>query len=63
MPSPPLPDWQPAFLPPAEEAARARDYLRALRHALAAHISGRDYDVHRLVNHYTAQKDRIISGL
>ena len=57
------PDWQPASLPLPEEAARARDYLRALRHALAAHISGRDYDVHRLITHYTAQIDCIISGL
>ena len=63
MPSPDLPDWQPASLPLPEEAARARDYLRALRHALAAHISGRDYDVHRLITHYTAQIDCIISGL
>ena len=63
MPSPALPDWQPASLPIHEEAARARDYLRALRHALAAHITGRDYDVYRLITHYTAQIDRIISGL
>ena len=63
---PPLPpDWQPAApaLSPLAEAARARDYLRALRHGLAAHIRGRDYDVHRLITHYTAQIDRIISGL
>ena len=63
---PPLPpDWQPAApaLSPLAEAARARDYLRALRHGLAAHIRGRDYDVHRLIAHYTAQIDRIISGL
>ncbi|MFC2504055.1 MAG: HD domain-containing protein, partial [Cardiobacterium sp.] len=53
----------PANLPLPEEAARARDYLRTLRHALAAHISGRDYDVHRLIAHYTAQIDRIITGL
>ena len=59
------PDWQPAApaLSPLAEAARARDYLRALRHGLAAHIRGRDYDVHRLITHYTAQIDRIISGL
>ena len=63
MPSPALPDWQPANLPLPEEAARARDYLRELRHGLAAHIRGRDYDVHRLINHYTAQIDRIISDL
>ena len=63
MPSPALPDWQPANLPLPEEAARARDYLRTLRHALAAHISGRDYDVHRLIAHYTAQIDRIITAL
>ena len=63
MPSPALPDWQPASLPLPEEAARARDYLRALRHALAAHIRGRDYDVHRLIVHYTAQIDRILGYL
>ena len=59
------PAWQPAApaLSPLAEAARARDYLRELRHALAAHISGRDYDVHRLIAHYTAQIDRIISHL
>jgi len=62
-PPPPPPACPPAPLPPPEEAARARDYLRALRHALAAHISGRDYDVHRLITHYTAQIDRIISDL
>ena len=63
---PPLPpDWQPAApaLSPLAEAAHARDYLRELRHGLAAHIRGRDYDVHRLINHYTAQIDRIITGL
>ena len=63
---PPLPPgWHPAApaLSPLAEAARARDYLRALRHGLAAHIRGRDYDVHRLITHYTAQIDRIISGL
>ena len=63
MPSPALPDWQPASLPLPEEAARARDYLRELRHALAAHIRGRDYDVHRLIVHYTAQIDRILGYL
>ena len=63
MPSPALPDWQPANLPLPEEAARARDYLRELRHGLAAHISGRDYDVHRLIAHYTAQIDRILGYL
>lgn len=31
--------------------------------AEAAHISGRDYDVHRLIHHYTAQIDRIITHL
>ena len=63
---PPLPpDWQPAApaLSPLAEAARARDYLRELRHGLAAHISGRDYDVHRLIAHYTAQIDRILGYL
>ena len=63
---PPLPpDWQPAApaLSPLAEAARARDYLRELRHGLAAHISGRDYDVHRLIVHYTAQIDRILGYL
>ena len=56
------PAWQPACpaLPLPTEAARARDYLRELRHALAAHVTGRDYDVHRLVKHYTAQIDCII---
>ena len=65
-PPPALPPaWQPAVptLPPYAEAARARDYLRELRTALAAHIRGRDYDVHRLIAHYTAQIDRIISHL
>ncbi|WP_311335513.1 HD domain-containing protein [Cardiobacterium hominis] len=59
------PDWQPAApaLSPLAEAARARDYLRELRHGLAAHISGRDYDVHRLIAHYTAQIDRILGYL
>ena len=59
------PAWQPAAppLPPHAEAARARDYLRDLRHALAAHIRGRDYDVHRLIVHYTAQIDRILGYL
>ena len=59
------PDWQPAApaLSPLAEAARARDYLRELRHGLAAHISGRDYDVHRLIVHYTAQIDRILGYL
>ena len=63
---PPLPpDWQPAApaLSPLAEAARARDYLRELRHGLAAHIRGRDYDVHRLIVHYTAQIDRILGYL
>ena len=60
-----FPAWQPAApaLSSLAEAARARDYLRELRHDLAAHISGRDYDVHRLIAHYTAQIDRIISHL
>ena len=59
------PDWQPAApaLSPLAEAARARDYLRELRHGLAAHIRGRDYDVHRLIAHYTAQIDRILGYL
>ena len=59
------PDWQPAApaLSPLAEAARARDYLRELRHGLAAHIRGRDYDVHRLIVHYTAQIDRILGYL
>ena len=59
------PDWRPAApaLSPLAEAARARDYLRELRHGLAAHISGRDYDVHRLIVHYTAQIDRILGYL
>ena len=59
------PDWQPAApaLSPLAEAARARDYLRELRHGLAAHIGGRDYDVHRLIAHYTAQIDRILGYL
>ena len=59
------PDWQPAApaLSPLAEAARARDYLRELRHGLTAHISGRDYDVHRLIAHYTAQIDRILGYL
>ena len=59
------PDWQPAApaLSPLAEAARARDYLRELRHGLAAHISGRDYDIHRLIAHYTAQIDRILGYL
>ena len=59
------PDWQPAApaLSPLVEAARARDYLRELRHGLAAHIRGRDYDVHRLIVHYTAQIDRILGYL
>ena len=59
------PDWQPAApaLSPLAEAARARDYLHELRHGLAAHISGRDYDVHRLIAHYTAQIDRILGYL
>ena len=59
------PDWQPAE-PPAPldtEARRARDYLRGLRPALAAHIKGRDYDVHRLVAHYTAQIDHILRSV
>ena len=63
---PPLPpDWQPAApaLSPLAEAAHARDYLRELRHGLAAHIRGRDYDVHRLIAHYTAQIDRILGYL
>ena len=65
-PPPALPPaWQPATPPlsPHAEAARARDYLRELRHGLAAHISGRDYDVHRLIAHYTAQIDRILGYL
>ena len=59
------PDWQPAApaLSPLAEAARARDYLRELRHGLAAHIRGRDYDVHRLIVHYTAQIDHILGYL
>ena len=59
------PDRQPAApaLSPLAEAARARDYLRELRHGLAAHIRGRDYDVHRLIVHYTAQIDRILGYL
>ena len=59
------PDWQHAApaLSPLAEAARARDYLRELRHGLAAHIRGRDYDVHRLIVHYTAQIDRILGYL
>ena len=59
------PDWQPAApaLSPLAEAARARDYLRELRDGLAAHIRGRDYDVHRLIVHYTAQIDRILGYL
>ena len=59
------PDWQPAEppAPPDTEARRARDYLRGLRPALAAHIKGRDYDVHRLVAHYTAQIDHILTAL
>ena len=59
------PDWQPAApaLSPLAEAARARDYLRELHHGLAAHIRGRDYDVHRLIVHYTAQIDRILGYL
>ena len=59
------PDWQPAApaLSPLAEAAHARDYLRELRHGLAAHIRGRDYDVHRLIVHYTAQIDRILGYL
>ena len=59
------PDWQSAApaLSPLAEAARARDYLRELRHGLAAHIRGRDYDVHRLIVHYTAQIDRILGYL
>ena len=65
-PPPALPPaWQPATPPlsPHAEAARARDYLRELRTALAAHISERDYDVHRLIAHYTAQIDHIITHL
>ena len=59
------PNWQPAEppVPPEAEARRARDYLRGLRTALAAHITGRDYDVHRLIAHYTAQIDRILTAL
>ena len=59
------PNWQPAEppAPPDTEARRARDYLRGLRPALAAHIKGRDYDVHRLVAHYTAQLDYILTAL
>ncbi|MDO4643609.1 MAG: [protein-PII] uridylyltransferase [Cardiobacteriaceae bacterium] len=60
-----MPDWQPSVpaLPLHEEAERARDYLRQLRTSLAACTYALDYDVRRLIAHYTKQVDRILIAL
>lgn len=61
----PLPeDWQaPANTPPDGVAKHARSYLQDLKHKLSAYVIGQDFDVHRLIRHYSAQIDNIIITL